>query len=179
MIIDDICSGQRGDQQAMLNLVRKFSPALKKYAKRLGTEDGYYDLEAEFLEIILHLDCSRLRETGDGAMVKYLSRSIYHAYVKLLRYLVDTKIPTVSVDELTDSILYQNDLICETSQTKLYVPAALLTPQEADVFRQICILGYSAAELARKYDVSRQSINQAKQRALAKLRRYLKESGQV
>ena len=79
MIMDAIRSSQRGNQQATLDLVKKFSPELKKYARKLETEDAYYDLQADFLEIILHLDCDRLRITSDGAMVQYLSQSIYHA----------------------------------------------------------------------------------------------------
>ena len=176
MIIDDIRSGQRGNQQAVLNLVRKFSPALKKYARKLETEDAYYDLQAEFLELILHLNCDKLRETSDGAMVQYLSRSIYHAYIKLLRHLIDNKVPMISTDELTDSILYRNAIIYEPHHSLIHIPATLLTQQEADAFHQICLLGYSAAELAQKRGVSRQSVNQSKRRALSKLRRFFKEN---
>ena len=179
MIIDDIRSGQNGNQEAILKLISKFSPALRKYAKKLETEDGYYDLQAEFLELILHLDCSRLRETSDGAIVQYLSHSIYHAYVKLLKRLIDNKMPVSSTDELTDGRLYQNSIIYEAHYDVLELPSTLLTKQEADVFYQICILGYSAAELARKMKTSRQNINQAKQRAISKLKQYLKKSGQL
>lgn len=35
MIIDDIRNGQNGNQQAVMDLVNKFSPALKKYARKL------------------------------------------------------------------------------------------------------------------------------------------------
>lgn len=100
MIIDDVRSSQKGDQQAVLDLINKFSPALKKYARKLETEDAYYDLQVEFLDLILNLDCSKLRETGDGAMVQYLSQSIYHAYIKLLRQLIDNKMPNISTDDL-------------------------------------------------------------------------------
>lgn len=179
MIIDDIRSGQNGNQQAILNLISKFSPALKKYARKLGTEDGYYDLQAEFLELIIRLDCSKLRETGDGALVQYLSHSIYHAYIKLLRHLIDSKLPTSSIDELTDSRLYQNLLVYEAQYDILELPPKLLTEQETSVFFQICILGYSAADLARKMNTSRQNVNQTKQRAISKLKRYLQETGQV
>lgn len=41
MIIDDIRSGQNGNQQAVLDLIKKFYPALSKYAWKLGTEDAY------------------------------------------------------------------------------------------------------------------------------------------
>lgn len=179
MIIDDIRSSQNGDQQAVLNLINKFSPALKKYARKLETEDAYYDLQVEFLDLILHLDCKKLRETGDGAMVQYLSHSIYHAYVKLLRQLIDNKMPSISTDDLTDSILYQNYCTTSLKDFTLDIPSTLLTPLEADAFFQISILGYSAAELARKKGVSRQNINQAKKRAILKLRHYIERSGQA
>lgn len=112
-------------------------------------------------------------------MVQYLSHSIYHAYIKLLRHLIDNKMPVSSTDELTDSRLYQNSIIYEAHYDTLELPPTLLTKQEADVFYQICILGYSAAELARKMKTSRQNINQTKRRAISKLKRYLQESGQL
>lgn len=98
MIIDDIRKGQNGNQQVVVDLINKFSPVLKKYARKLETEDAYFDLQAEFLDLILHLNCDQIRETGDGAMVQYLSRSIYHAYIKLLRQLIDNKMPCISTD---------------------------------------------------------------------------------
>lgn len=179
MIIDDIRSGQCGNQSAVLHLINGFSPMMKKYARKLETEDAYYDLQTEFIELILYLDCNKLRNTSDGAMVQYLSQSIYHAYIKLLRQLIDNKVPTISVDELTDNILYQSLATHENHSSSYDIPPALLTPQEADTFYQICILGYSASELAQKKGVTRQSVNQAKQRAISKLRRYLTDSGSV
>ena len=172
MIIDDIRSGQNGSQQSVLNLVRRFYPVLKKYARQLETEDAYFDLQAEFLEIIFRFDFDKLRTRSEGAIVQYLSQSIYHAYIKLLRQLIDKKVPTVSVEDLPDSVLYRNSIIYEIPHNSFAIPATLLTPLEAEVFNLICIEGYSAAELARKKGVSRQSINQTKQRALSKLQRF-------
>ena len=177
MIMDAIRSSQRGNQQATLDLVKKFSPALKKYARKLETEDAYYDLQADFLEIILHLDCDRLRITSDGAMVQYLSQSIYHAYIKRLRHLIDNKLPTVSVEDLTDRTLYQSSIFDKAHYDFSEIPPALLTPQEANAFYQVCILGCSAAEVAQKRGVTRQSVNQAKRKAILKLRQFFEESG--
>ncbi len=179
MIIDNVRNGQCGNQQAVLDLIDKFTPLLKKYARELKTEDAYYDLQAEFLELILCIDCNKLRETSDGAMVQYLSQSIYHAYIKLRRHLIDNKVPTISADELTDSILYQNSIIYENHCNLFDIPHTLLTPQEANIFYQICILGHSSAELARKNKISRQAVNQTKQRAISKLRRFFKKCGIV
>lgn len=175
MIIDDIRSGQSGNQQSVLDLVRRFSPILKKYARKLETEDAYYDLQAEFLELIYRFDCSKLGSANEGAVVQYLSRSIYHAYVKLLGQLIDNKVPTISVEDLTDSVLYQNSITCEIPCKSFAIPPTLLTPLETDAFNLICVWGYSAAELARREGVSRQSVNQAKQRAVLKLQHFFME----
>ena len=35
MIIDDIRKGQNGNQQVVVDLINKFSPVLKKYARKL------------------------------------------------------------------------------------------------------------------------------------------------
>lgn len=61
MIIDDIRKSQLGDDTATLNLIEKFKPALKKYARKLETEDAYYDLQVEFLDLISHIDCTTLK----------------------------------------------------------------------------------------------------------------------
>lgn len=77
MIIDDIRNSQLGNQQAMLDLVERFTPALKKYARKLETEDALNDLVLEFLEVILHLDCSSIRQQGDGAILSAVVRMTF------------------------------------------------------------------------------------------------------
>lgn len=173
MIIDDIRNSQLGDQQAMLNLVERFTPALKKYARKLETEDAFNDLVLEFLEIILHLDCSSIRQQGDGAMVNYLSRSIYCSYIKLLDRLIKNKIPCVSGDDVTDAMLYKHHHIEMLDAFPFELPENLLSPREQNAFFGIHVMGYSAAEIARVLGTSRQNINQAKLRAEQKLRDFL------
>ena len=56
MIFKNVISSQGGDKQAMLWLVNKFEPTLKKYARKLNTEDAYNDLVADFLESILRIN---------------------------------------------------------------------------------------------------------------------------
>jgi DNA-directed RNA polymerase sigma subunit (sigma70/sigma32) len=179
MIIDDIQNGQNGNQQAILNLIEKFNPVLKKYARKLETEDAYNDLQLEFLETILYLNCGKLNQQGDGAMVNYLSRSIYHSYVKLLQRLISKKIPAISVDELTDQVLYQNSGFYLDGISTIEIPPDLLTRKEKYILHKIHIMGCSSAEIARTNKMSRQNVNQIKLRAEKKLRNYLIKSGQV
>jgi len=178
MIIDDIHKGQEGDQQAVLTLVQRFNPLLKKYARKLETEDAYYDLELEFLETVMKLNCASIKQRGDGAMVNYLSKCIRHSYIKLLHRLILNKIPLTSLDELTDQVLYQQSGYQTTSLTAIDVPESLLTKKEKAILYKVYIQGCSAAEVAKSNGTSRQNINQIKRRAEKKLRTYWEETGQ-
>lgn len=102
MIVQEIRESQKGNQQATLNLIERFAPLLNKYARKLEPEDGFYDLQLEFLELILHLDCDKVNMQNDGALVNYLAHSIYHSYIKLLKRVITRKAPTISTEELTD-----------------------------------------------------------------------------
>lgn len=178
MIIDDIRRSQGGNQQATLDLIEKFKPALNAYARKLETEDAYHDLVLEFLQILRSINCDAIRFDGDGAMVNYLSQAIYHAYIKLLQRLIKNKFVTVSMDDITDLDLYQNDQYLEMAPFPLDVPGSLLTRKEKLVLYRIHVMGYSAAEVAHAWGTTRQSVNQMKLRAEKKLRNYLIQSGQ-
>lgn len=175
MIIDQICSSQNGDKHAVVELIEKFTPILRKYARKLDVEDAYNDLVLEFLEIIQNLDCSTIRQKGDGAMVNYLSRSIYHAYIKLLNGIIKNKSQTISIDELGDKVFYGNYF--QNSDIFYFeLPPNLLTKNEEKIFLWIHYFGYSVAEIAQFTGTSRQNINQRKRNAEQKLRKYFSMS---
>ena len=52
MLLEELDRAQSGDDQAMLNLISKFLPLIKKYGRRLGYEDAANDLIADFIEFI-------------------------------------------------------------------------------------------------------------------------------
>lgn len=45
MLKDSIAAAQQKDSNALLALIEKFKPLLKKYAYKLHYEDAYYDLQ--------------------------------------------------------------------------------------------------------------------------------------
>ena len=52
MLRDLICSAQAGDKKAMMELIDKFSPLFKKYARKLDYEDAYEDIILFHMEMI-------------------------------------------------------------------------------------------------------------------------------
>ena len=69
MIIDKIKCAQAGNQEAMLDLINKFMPLLKKYCYKLGYEDSLEDLQLEFITLIFTFKTDNLRDKSDGAVV--------------------------------------------------------------------------------------------------------------
>ena len=173
MLIDEILRCQDGDHQSMLDMIEKFNPILKKYARKLGTEDAYQDLLLEFLETLLRLDCGRLEGRGDGAVVNYISKSVYHAYIKLLHQLLETKYVVLPLDELSDWAMYHNQQFQPLEEVPFDWWEARLSRKERQVFFCVYAMGYSAAEIARFLGTSRQNINKIKTQAIQKLRTYL------
>lgn len=179
MIIDIVQECQRGNQEATLELIKKFEPALRKYARKIGTEDAYYDLQLDLLETINTIKCNELKQRGDGALVNYISHSIRHACGKRIREIIAQKTASDSIDETPDAAFYRNSAYHEPKFPCLDIPEDLLTSLEKKTLFLIHAMGYSAAEVARARGVTRQNVNQVKLRAEEKLRKYLTETGQA
>lgn len=60
MICRLLVRAQRGDEEAMLELIKRFQPLLRKYAKKLRYDDAYEDCRLFFIELIKSVDEARL-----------------------------------------------------------------------------------------------------------------------
>ncbi len=170
-----IRKAQSGDGEALLILLKRFLPLLRKYANKLNYEDAFFDMQLCFIELILTWDLCILRNKSEGALVKYISSSLYHAFCKLVGMLTSQKQENVSVDVLVEkqSLALSTSLYHSESSWKLPTyPKGLLTRKEEVIIRLIYETGYSAAEISRALNVSRQSVNQCKKRAEKKLLKY-------
>lgn len=66
----------------MLDLIRTFQQLLHKYAYKLHYEDAFSDLVISLIEVIYKIKIEDFSETGDGALVNYITQSINHTYFK-------------------------------------------------------------------------------------------------
>jgi len=178
MIFNNVTRSQNGDKQAMLWLVSKFDPALKKYARKLNTKDGYNDLVADFLDAILHINCTKIKNKNDGAMVNYLTHSIYHAYIKLMQKQISA-CPSVCIDHIPEQLLQTSSADLSDGCFTFDIPYDLLTKSERKILYLTEIQGYSAADVGRMWGTSRQNISRTRNRGLNKLRTYLTKSDQL
>ena len=179
MIFDDICKSKNGDKDAMLSLIKRFDPLIKKYGRKLETEDGYNDMVAEFLGILSRFNCESIVGRQDGAMVTYIEKAVYHAYTKLLRQHIERDRPFLPIDLLPETAFSHGLSDVPVQSFTFDLPKNLLTVKERKVLYAIDVLGYSAADIAKKWGTTRQNISQMHKRAVKKIKSHLQNTDQL
>ena len=177
MLFELFQASQDNDQEAMLTLIQRFHPLLGKYGRKLDYEDAEADLVADFIEWVKKLNLSNIYDSSDGALINYISKSVYRLFLRRLRSIIDKEPRCIYFEDMTP--MQQNDLLKHTAVPDELplaqdLPQGVLSKAELNILSAIYENGKSAASIARKLNVSRQNINQIKKRALQKLRESLK-----
>ena len=174
MLLELIRSAQAGNQNDMLLLIQKFAPILKKYGGQLKREDGINDMVLYFIELIYQVDTEKMASTCDGALVNYIAKCIYRFFLKLSEkahadscVLLFEDLPEPQKASLA-ATSFNDDTPFEW-----VIPINYLTENERMIIDLIYKQGYSSAEIANQLGINRQSVNQTKKRAEAKIRRKL------
>lgn len=172
MISEIITASQNGNSEATLLMVEKFKPLLKKFAYKLYYEDAYYDLLVDFIELIQGINLKQIHDKSEGKMVSYICKSIKNSYIKRL-IAVKKSHSFILYSELSEKQLYYISVLSATYDEyfmhELPYVSLLLTKTEYFVIEMIYCSGYTAAEIASCFSISRQAVNQMKKRALRKL----------
>ena len=178
MLWEQIRLSKNGDETSILNLIERFSPLLRKYARKLNYEDSFLDMQLAFIEMLHAVQPYKLNSTSDGAVVKYIQVSMHNAYVKLLKKYIRSSFPAEELDTYTDAQFYKRVKPQKSEPNGSSKPPGVLTKKESYVLHGIYGLGYTAAEIARQNGVTRQNVNQVKKNAMEKLRRAYEEQAQ-
>jgi RNA polymerase sigma factor (sigma-70 family) len=174
MIIEDIIKIQHGGKDSALKLIEKFNPILKKYAYRLYYEDAYNDLLVDFIELLFKISIDKMQTKDDGCIISYLTTSIHNSYIKKLIKLKQMRNFTIYSD-LTEKELYYIELLTATNDTHINTDLdllrKLLTNAEFAIIKMVFYDGYSVTETGNALGITRQAVNQMKNRALKKLKK--------
>ena len=174
MIVDEVYKIQSGDNTATLKLIEKFKPILKKYAHSLSYEDAYDDLLVDFIELLNTLKVDKIQNKNDGCMVAYLTTSIHNSYIKKLIKVKQLRNFT-TYSELSENELHFIDSLTATKDTYVNTDydllRKLLTNQEFNIIKMLYYDGYTVTETAIAIGITRQAVNQMKNRALKKLKK--------
>lgn len=177
MISQKVLSAQEGSQDAMLELIKQFTPLLKRYSRVLYIEDSFDELVLAFIEIIHAIPLERLNGKSDGILVNYIAESVKNSYIALIRKNSKHQISITPWDELTES--QQNQVLRPSINTGnssfeyLLDSCHTLTEKERMILRLIYCYGYTSADLAKRFSSTKQNINQIKLRAQRKLKKAI------
>ena len=178
MLSNLVEKAQKGDDNAMMELINQFSFLFKKYARKLNYEDAYEDIRLYFIELIKSMNLKKLQCLEDGVIVSYINVSIKNFYNKKIRKILVAQ-KEIVLSELTEEQEYyvevqsakedERDIFMELGMNNL------LNENECKVIYLIYLEGYTTTEIARATHKSKQAVNQLKHRALDKIKRTLHE----
>lgn len=166
--------------QAILELIKLFTPIILKYSNKLKYDDAKLDIQSDFISIIIKLKNNHLDNESDKYILSYIKKSMYHSYIKYskINNSHSKEIPLTSFGNdtqyIVDNNLYTyNDYSCVLlNEIKEH-----LTKKEFLVIKYIFFDGHCINDIAQTLGVSRQNINQTKNRALKKIRKFYEDRG--
>lgn len=172
MLYQMVMDARSGSRTAAEYLLDRFSPLLNRYATKLHREDAFEDIRCDFWDIIMRAPLEKLRTSDDYILLSYFEKAVRSRFIKHLEKLLNEK-NTLSYADLMEQEKYRIEYetaVCDDYSYGLFQSIkGLLNDKEYEV---ICLLYYNnipTQELAQKLGVSRQNINQIKNRALKKL----------
>ena len=102
-----IILAKQKDQEAILKLIDKFNPLLKKYAYLLKYEDALQDLIIFFIDLLYKIPDSLLQNYNEGKIVVYIEKSVKHQYVYMSKKICRSNKTTCNSE--TETALEIND----------------------------------------------------------------------
>lgn len=176
MICNLLAKAQQGDTTALMELINRFQPLLKKYARKLRYNDAYEDCRLFFIELVKSMDLKNLNNQEDRVAIAYINISITNFYNKRIRKYLEAE-REILVSELTEKQKYYMEVqTAKQDEIDVFTQLGienLLNENERKVIYLVYVRGYTTAEIDRICHKSRQSVNQLKCRALCKLRRMI------
>lgn len=163
------------NEEAYLQLLELFDKLLKKYARLLGSEDAYEELRLFFFELLEKMKHNDLSSSSDGFAVSYISKSVKNHYIALSKARKACRVELFS-DISEEQMIYIEQISAtdDCANISLYFPSQnKLSEREVEILYSFFLDGCSIEEIAQRLDISRQAVNQAKNRALNKIRNAL------
>lgn len=164
-ICEELIKYRNGSDTSLEEIINVFNPLINKYSRLLDGEDTKQDLILYLITIINKISIEKNKFSEDKAIFVYIAKAIRHEYIKLSQKTDRKRLKETELN-LDFEIGYENF----ESEMELLDLFNILTEKESYIMKLIYIHYLSVSEVADFMEVSRQSINQTKNRALKKLR---------
>jgi RNA polymerase sigma factor (sigma-70 family) len=158
---------KNGNKDSVIDIIEVFTPLLNKLDRQSKYCDMKSDLIVFIIELMDKLPINNSRFYHDKYIISYISKSIKNKYIHLNKKACKR---ISSEEELNLNVLKNN--VVENKLDMLFFKALIksLTPKEREIITYKYALNYSDIEIAERFKISRQSVNQTKIRAISKLK---------
>ena len=162
-----IKASQCGDKEALLKIITKFQPSIKKFSAFLNYYGAETDLVIGLIESTQKLQLSKLNFISEAVLVQYVYNCIRNNYIQL------SKKHKLQFNNLEYEAQYVTLSYCHNLEDKLYLEAILniLTEIQRKVLLYYYVYDISDIEIAIKFNISRQAVNKTRRKALEHLRK--------
>ena len=160
------------DESATLEILKLFDNLLRKYARLLGYEDAYEDIQLFLIELLYTMKERDVGSKNDGYIVQYIAVSVKNKYIAMSKSLKELKV-TSFADISDEQMVYVEQLVAKDGENdiSIYYPSnGELSAREKLILELFFTRQYSIEEISNHLGISRQAVNQAKNRALNKIR---------
>lgn len=164
-----VFEAQKGDKNALLEVITFFDPLIKKYVKLMDyDEDFKSELTIYLMELIKSINLSDFRIMNDFTLINYIRTSVYHEYI-LLSKKRNEVVQSEKYYEVEDlNYLLGEDYRISDRLNDLLIDELLryyLTKCEYKCFNLMIIEGYSSSQASKTLGISRQAVNNSKKQS--------------
>lgn len=157
-----------GDSDHIEAFINLFSNIINKYSHKLNGDDTKQDLNILLIHIINRIPINKISFYEDKAILAYISKAIKNEYIRLSK----------KNSKITSNEIYINEdvnLLYENQSYDIDVIDIIkdLTLKEQTIIRMIFIEGFTVSDVSTHMKISRQAVNQSKNRAIKKLKYYI------
>ncbi|MBU5593383.1 sigma-70 family RNA polymerase sigma factor [Clostridium sp. MSJ-4] len=167
-LYEKIKNCQCGNKEDILFVLNMFEPLLNKYSRLLEYDDAKQELTLTLIKTLQKIPIHKKNFKEDKYIISYIKKSIINRYVSLSKKL--TKKYTYEA-EFDSNLMYFND--DDENIIELYDLLKDLTRVEKNIIVLKYLHNMSDVEIAELHNISRQAVNQTKNRALNKLKSYI------
>ena len=151
------------DKDAILEIIERFMPAIRKNARMLRCNGAESDLVIHLIEVIYSLKTEKIDMLVEGQAVNYIATAIRNKSVDINR---KKEIDFVELE----SASYYDTAIDYEHRYEVNQLLSLLTERQKNIIVLKYYYGYSDKEIGAFFGISRQAVNKIHRVALRKMK---------
>lgn len=166
-LLNLVSKAQNGNETAMLSIIIRFEPLIKKLSRELNYEEAQTDLIIFIIELTRKIPRDKFNNNDEGQLVNYIHKSLTNRKFYLFRKYVKGTPEKIPLDETRIGC----ESMIDKLDDKIFLEELLrkLSTLQKQILTLKYLYGYSNIEIANKLNISRQAVNQAKNRAMNKI----------